>query len=95
MHSKEWLQILADILGVEIHVTNASDASAVGAAILGLRATGHLTNLSEAKSFISIRDSYKPHAEQHRIYMANYAIYASLYQVLKEQFSKLEILHSF
>lgn len=94
VHSKEWLQILADISGSQIHVTNASDASALGAAILGLYATGVLKNLSEPKSFISVRESYHPHDHQHRIYMANYAIYASLYQVLKEQFSKLEILYS-
>lgn len=94
IHSKEWLQILADISGKEIHVTNASDASALGAAILGLNALKILDNLSDAKSFITIQDSYVPDDDQHRIYMANYAVYASLYHSLKEQFSKLEILNS-
>ena len=94
VHSKEWLQILADVLGKEIHVTNSSDASALGAAILGLHALGIVKNLSEAKSFISVQDSYSPNASQHRIYMANYGVYASLYHALKDQFTKLEILHS-
>lgn len=89
VHSKEWLQILADIFGKEIHVTNAADASALGAAILGLTALGFLNNLSEAKSFITIQDTYFPDEDQHRIYMANYAVYASLYFKLKEEFLKL------
>jgi gluconokinase len=94
VHSKEWLQILADISGKEIHVTNVSDASALGAAILGLNALKILTNLSDAKSFITIQDTYLPNDNQHRIYMANYVVYASLYHALKDQFSKLEILQS-
>jgi len=94
IHSKEWLQILADVFGKKIHVTNASDASALGAAILGLAALGFLENLSQAKSFITVQDTYFPKDEQHRIYMANYVVYASLYHKLKEEFSKIEILNS-
>jgi gluconokinase len=95
IHSKEWLQILADIFGKEIHVTNASDASALGAAVLGLTALGLLADLSEAKSFITIQDTYFPDEDQHRIYMANYSVYGSLYFRLKEEFSKLETLQTF
>ncbi|MGZ5135068.1 MAG: FGGY-family carbohydrate kinase, partial [Flavitalea sp.] len=95
IHSKEWLQILADILGMKIHVTNATDASALGAAILGFTAIGVLNNLSDAKSFISVQETYFPNEEQHRIYMGNYAVYASLYFKLKEEFLKLETLHTF
>jgi gluconokinase len=94
IHSKQWLQILADVFGKKIHVTNVSDASAVGAAILGLKALGVLDNLSAGKSFIAVQDTYFPNEDQHRIYMANFAVYASLYHKLKEEFSKLDILQS-
>jgi gluconokinase len=88
------LQILADIFGKKIHVTNVSDASAVGAAILGVKALGVLDNLSAGKSFITVQDTYFHNEDQHRIYMANYAVYASLYYKLKEEFTKLDILQS-
>ena len=94
VHSKQWLQIFADISGKEIHVTNASDASALGAAILGMHSIGTLPSLSDAKEFIAVQESYSPDDGYHRIYMANYAVYASLYISLKDQFSKLEILQS-
>lgn len=94
IHSKQWLQILADVFGKKIHVTNVSDASALGAAILGFKALGVLSNLSDAKAFIAIQETYLPHEDQHRTYMANYAVYASLYHKLKDEFSKLNILQS-
>jgi gluconokinase len=94
IHSREWLQILADVFGKKIHVTNVSDASAVGAAILGLKAIGVLNNLSEGKSFITVQDTYLPNEDRHRIYMLNYTVYASLYHKLKEEFTKLDILQS-
>ena len=95
IHSKEWLQILADVIGMKIHITNATDASALGAAILGFTAIGVLNNLSDAKSFISVQETFFPNDEQHRIYMGNYTVYASLYFKLKEEFLKLETLHTF
>ena len=95
IHSKDWLQMLADIFGKNIHVTNASDASALGAAILGWNALGVLNTLSDAKSFITVQDTYFPDHHQHRMYMDNYSVYASLYFKLKEEFLKLETLRTF
>jgi gluconokinase len=95
IHSKQWLQILSDIFGKKIHVTNASDASALGAAMLGLNALGFVDNLSDAKNFVTVQETYLPNDDQHRIYMANYAVYVSLYHRLKDEFLRLETLHSF
>jgi gluconokinase len=94
IHSKEWLQILTNIFGKKIHVTNVSDASALGAALLGMHALGILNNLSDAKSFIAVQETFFPDDDEHSIYMANYAVYASLYHKLKDEFVKLDILQS-
>ena len=95
IHSREWLQMLADIFGKDINVTNSNDASALGAAILGMKSVGMITDLSVAKKFISVTETFHPDEEKHRKYMLNYAIYASLYYKLKDEFSRQEILHSF
>jgi gluconokinase len=94
IHSKKWVQILADVFGMKIHITNSSDASALGAAILALKALGMINDLSDAKGFITVQDTYFPDDDQHRIYMANYAVYVSLYHKLKEEFLRLETLQN-
>ena len=58
-----WLQTITDICGKEIKINNSSDASSIGAAIIGMYALGIIKNLSEATSFFSQPQSYHPNEE--------------------------------
>jgi len=42
IHSREWLQILADVFQMEVRLLTSDDASAVGAAFLGWKAMGEI-----------------------------------------------------
>src|SRR5438105_13544545 len=50
--SEWWMQLLADMFGKTIVLSDGSDASVIGAAFMGMYATGMVKDLSEVKSFI-------------------------------------------
>jgi gluconokinase len=89
IQSKQWLQILTDIFGKRISITDTADASAVGAAILGMKATGMISDISEAASTQEIKEVFEPDMQKHELYRVNYAVYTSLYEKLKDEFAKL------
>jgi gluconokinase len=92
IRSVQWLQILSDVFNKRIDVMNASDASAVGAAILGLKALGVMNNLADAKSFFTISESILPNESNHLLYKKYMAIYNRLYEQSKESFHLLHEL---
>jgi gluconokinase len=84
INSTEWVQLLADVLGKKLQVTGARDASAAGAAIIGMKAVGMIKAITEAGSFFSISASYDPDLRKHEVYKGNYAVYSQLYNKLKD-----------
>jgi gluconokinase len=91
IQSKQWLQMLTDIFGKRISITDTADASAVGAAILGMKATGMISDISEAASTQEIKEVFEPDMQKHELYRVNYAVYTSLYEKLKDEFAKLSV----
>lgn len=89
IRSREWLQWLSDLFGRELTVTNTADASATGAAILGLRATGLLPDIGAAAAFRQVITRYVPDPAQHTIYQQYFAVYEGLYTALKDSFHRL------
>ncbi|MBA2354366.1 MAG: ribulokinase, partial [Acidobacteria bacterium] len=79
------MQIYADVVGLEIEVAGASQASALGAAMLGAvaagrQAGGHATVEDAAAAMAPApTDRYRPDPTAHRRYDALYAIYGELY----------------
>ena len=92
IQSESWLQMLADIFNRKVYVTNSADASAIGAAILGLYAIGELSSLPDAAKMINVRQTYSPVEAHHKIYMKNYSVFAVLYDKLKHEFTELSNL---
>ena len=78
IHSNTWLQILADITGKPLHVVEAHDASATGAAFLAMEALG-LGYVPPPR----LR-SIEPDPLRHQQYQKYYAVYTRLYPSLKE-----------
>lgn len=89
VNSPHWLQWLANCFGSEIRTTASPEASATGAAILGLYATGALQNLADAQQLLQVQEIYYPNEEHHATYQRYYGIYASLYDRLKDAFHQL------
>ncbi|OQP63200.1 hypothetical protein A3860_25255 [Niastella vici] len=87
-----WLQWLTDVFGKEITVINNDDASAVGAALLGLQALDRPGRVSSP--VIHSKQNYTPDAALHARYQRYYKVYAGLYIKLKDDFHTLNDIRS-
>ncbi len=81
-----WLQTMSDVLGKTIVLNNSADASATGAAMVGLYALGYLTSLSQVKDRFAAEKVFTPDASRHQTYTSLFAIFQSLYPKLKDSF---------
>jgi gluconokinase len=68
LSSPTWLQIMADVLGRLVAISDIQEASARGAALLALEALGVLEGLEQAPDYIG--NIYEPDAGRHAIYQA-------------------------
>jgi gluconokinase len=85
--SPAWVQILSDIIGKTIYITDTADASSIGAAMLGLYATNVISKVEDASRFLSIQKTYLPATSSSEKYDRNFAIYRNLYHKLKDEMS--------
>ena len=92
--SQNWMQLLADISGKQIMVNEAADASALGAAFIGMKAIGSVKKISEAKMFLKNVKTIKPNIAHHLMYKKYLRIYNSLYEKLKDSFGELRIVNN-
>ncbi|MFC5406660.1 gluconokinase [Cohnella soli] len=64
-----WKQMLADVLGMEVQVSEVTEASALASAALAMQGLGELGNWREIKAWIPIAERLEPnahHAERYR-----------------------------
>src|SRR5256884_7577594 len=84
-----WRQIIADVLGVELVTTNATEGPAFGAALLAGVAAGIYPSVQQAcEATVQVLDATAPHVESERIYKQAYETYRALYPALKPIISK-------
>ncbi|HXB92451.1 MAG TPA: gluconokinase [Puia sp.] len=83
-HSATWLQMIADVFGKKLYVTGVADASAVGAAIMGMYALGITGDLAGMASLLSVTATYEPDRARHRVYQENFRVFLTLYDRLKD-----------
>ncbi len=81
IHSDEWLQMLSDIIGKALVVSDDHDASAMGAAKLGYASLGVTMSLKGNGGKIILPDSVMKQR-----YEKNYSIFLRLYQQLQGLF---------
>src|SRR6185312_655014 len=82
IHSKTWMHILADITGKKLAVIESEDSSAIGAALINMKA---LKMIEEYDSLQPKKDSVvEPDLENHSIYQKYYAVFKNLYKPMKE-----------
>ncbi len=87
--SQFWLQTMADIVNKKIVINNSADASATGAAIIGLYAMKYLTGLSDSTHFFKARKTYYPTASTKEKYDSLFAVFQTLYPKLKDSFAAI------
>jgi len=84
-----WRQIIADVLGVELVTTNATEGPAFGAALLAGVAGGVYPSVQEAcKQTVRIVEHTAPQASTRAAYDSAYETYTALYPALKPIISK-------
>jgi len=78
-----WLQLLADMFGKKIIVNDVADASAMGAAMIGMYATGFIKELAEVKQFLATDKVFTPNETNHALYQQHFERYKKLYPSFK------------
>lgn len=91
--SRFWAQIKADVLGLTYHMATLTDASAIGAALLGGVAAGTYSGLDDADIPTIRCDEQKVRpgpAERRSVYDRHFEVYRSLYPLLRDAMHRLD-----
>lgn len=82
--SKLWMQMKADVLGVEFDTLETEDAGTIGCAMMAAVAAGVFASLEEAKTkFVRKTGTFKPDMERHAKYTEVYNRYVNLYNAIR------------
>jgi gluconokinase len=87
IHSKVWMQILADITGKKIFVIETQDSSAVGAALLNMKALKIIDDFNAFKP--AVNQVVEPNFDNHKKHVANFSVFKELYPSLKNSMHRL------
>lgn len=83
LHSPTWVQIMADVFGCPVSISDVGEASSRGAAILTLDSLGLIGGLADIPLYLG--KSYKPAPERHAVYQKARERYEALYRTLVEE----------
>ncbi len=92
--SKLWRQILADVFGVPVSTPIGYESSGLGAALLGLVATGDVKDLAAAAGLVAVRDTQEPDAGNRAIYDEMLRLYDEVYDRLQPLFDDITALQT-
>ena len=84
-----WMQIVCDILDLPLDVVRVREATAFGAAVLGMVAVGLLDSLDDAAGLVELNQHSRPDARVRAVHDDAHARYAALVDVLTEPFERL------
>ncbi|MDR3589773.1 MAG: gluconokinase [Negativicutes bacterium] len=87
--SELWVQIMADVFGRVVAVSDRPEASAFGAALFGMATLGMLKDINAAASLIQLKKHYYPNEANHERYRQLYAIYERIYWNLQHEFAAI------
>ena len=87
VHSKTWMQILADVTGKKLCLVQTEDASSIGAALLGMKALKIISDYYSLNQSVDI--TIRPGRKNVVAYKKYYTIYKNLYPALKRYMHEL------
>jgi xylulokinase len=83
-HSKVWMQMKADALGVPVVTLESDEAGTVGSAMLTGIVVGCFQDLEDAREhMVKVKSYFYPREEQHRMYQEMYKKYRGLYESIR------------
>jgi gluconokinase len=88
-NADQWVQLMSNLLNKKIIVSASADASAIGAALLGMHTLGLLQNWNILKHWLPAAKTFLPDSVEHERYQPYYKIFIGLYPKLKEDFKSL------
>lgn len=84
-----WMQIIADITGVEFGVLeNPRSSGALGGAIIAMIGLGELSGFEEAYRFVKVAKKYAPNETNHQTYTRMFQSYKDVYYGLQEAYER-------
>jgi len=90
--SQTWLQIVADVMGVPIHIVGTPDAASHGAALLAATGAGVFGSAAEAAdAAVEVHGTIEPTSNS-GLYNDAYGTYRDLYPALQPSFHRLASL---
>jgi len=91
--SPAWVQMMADVFGHSISVPGTSDASALGAAVLGMVATGDLESIARIDRLVGAPVAvFQPDRGRHGMYQELFGLYETVYRNLIGPFDRISSL---
>ncbi|MFA9560244.1 gluconokinase [Evansella sp. AB-rgal1] len=85
-----WVQMLADIFGVNVYLPKSHQSSAWGAAWCSLVAINEAKDLESIKNYIPMKSMMQPIKRNNEIYEELYPIYENLFKILQPTFHQLQ-----
>ncbi|GIP70258.1 MULTISPECIES: gluconokinase [Lactiplantibacillus] len=73
--SSLWRQILTDVLGQPITIPSSFESSCLAAAVIGLKALGHIDDLNAIHAMIGATETYQPNAANHQLYHQHQVVF--------------------
>lgn len=87
--SSVWRQMMADIFDQEVIIPESIESSCLGAAVLGLYATGRAKSLDVVFNMIGSTYKHIPDPEHTKVYKQLLPIYISVYRSLESQYEAI------
>ncbi len=87
-----WRQLLADVLGMDVHFPTGHEGSSFGAALLGMQALGLIDSVDVAADLVTLAEAVQPEPGAAATYAALRPIVEELYQALLPTFGMLRRL---
>ncbi|MCE5236852.1 MAG: xylulokinase [Eubacteriales bacterium] len=79
--SEDWVQMLADVMGIPLSLINTSEGGALGALLLCMVAAGNYKDIPAAcEALITVTHRFEPNAEKHEAYQKKFALYKRVYE---------------
>jgi len=87
INTRSWVQLLADITGKKIFVIETEDSSAVGAALLNMKAMNVIDDYEKFKP--EDKEIIEPNLSSHEKHQVNFSVFKNLYPALKTSMHQL------
>lgn len=78
-HSRMWMQLFADVIGISIETLQSQEMTGLGGAMLCACATGVYATLEEAAcGMVRVNERFEPDLRQNKLYLQKYSSYQTL-----------------